>query len=193
MIPDHYRIEEALNAVTTWEDREWSFQGFGMFRTYLDPLKVWRVNVWDPRTAVPGVSTIHDHPWHFKSWVLAGMFQNVRYAYHPHGDLYSWSVIETGEGGGPDGESGVMPLLRLPVETYHPRAVYRQHNREIHESMPTAGCVTLNKRERVDDGEHARVFWPHGTEWVDAEPRPATLAEMADTMKIAKYMVGYSG
>lgn len=42
------------------------------------------------------------------------------------------------------------------------------------------GTVTLN--ERIGDTEHARVFWPYGTDWVDAIPRPATREEVSDAV-----------
>ena len=59
--------------------REWTVQGFGMLRTYLDPDKRFRLNVWHSKLAIPNVSIVHDHPWHFTSWVMGGNFTNVRY------------------------------------------------------------------------------------------------------------------
>jgi hypothetical protein len=154
---------------------DWTVQGFGMLRTYFGKEKVWRLNVWDSRLAVPNVSTIHDHPWDFTSWVIAGHFKNQRFIVGavPSAQLYDYMVIKTGEGGGPDGERGQMWLRADAPEFYSVGQVYQQRADEIHESVPLDGCITLNERIRRADGEHARVFWPAGRKWVDAEPRKA--------------------
>lgn len=164
------------------EYREWSVQGFGMLRTYLGPpsnRKQIRLNIWDSRLAVPNVSTIHDHPWSFTSVIVAGCFVNLRY--HQHAAItdptHHFTLIKTGEGGGPKNERIASCILRPDrPEVYGPGDLYAQSNNEIHESLPVDGCVTIN--ERVGDTEVARVFWPHGTNWVDAIPRPATVAEV---------------
>lgn len=168
------------------ERNSWSIQGFGMLRTYLDPQKRWRLNIWHSRFAVPGVSIIHDHPWDFTSWVISGRFQNVRYIHNSRfGTPYNWMVIKTGEGGGPDGGHGEMRLREDWTESYQPGDTYRQSAEEIHASLYEDGTVTLNDRRRRPDGEHARVFWPDGTEWVDAEPRQATPDEVAEITQFA--------
>ncbi len=56
---------------------EWSLQGFGMLRLYLS--KEVRLHVWDDRYAVKNVTTIHTHPWHFRSTVLFGELTDVLY------------------------------------------------------------------------------------------------------------------
>jgi len=47
------------------------------------------------------------------------------------------------------------------------------------------GTVTLNERTRVGTGEHARVFWPAGEDWVNAKPRQATPREIDRTTELA--------
>jgi hypothetical protein len=170
----------------------WSVQGFGMMRTYFGADKTFRLNIWDSSLAVPGVSLIHDHPWDFTSWVMAGMFQNVRYDEHPHGNYqqYDWIVIKTGEGGGPDGNSGRCGLAPRLAEFYSAGDTYKQVAEEIHASYYVDGTVTLNERIRRPDGEHARVFWPAGQSWVDAEPRMATEQEVRGTIARALAQFG---
>lgn len=163
---------------------EWSIQGFGMLRTYIGPPadpKRYRLNVWHSAFAVPNVSTIHDHPWNFKSWIIAGRFTNQRYSVviNPDAPNFMRQTIRTGEGGGPIGEPESVFLLPIAPETYAAGHVYSQHYREVHESQYADGTVTVNERERVGDGEHAYVFWPVGTKWVDAQPRTATTDEVA--------------
>lgn len=165
-------------------DLKWTVQGFGMMRCYLDSDKKYRLNIWDGALAYPGVSTIHDHPWHFKSWIINGAFRNVRYVetLRFRGSmLYSCMVIKTGEVGGPVGLHEEAWMHALPVESYTTGDVYQQQANEIHKSMYDDGTVTLNERTRVGDGEHARVFWPHGQEWGDAIPRKATQNEISNT------------
>jgi hypothetical protein len=172
-----------------------------MMRCYLGPPddpKRFRLNVWDSRYRRKGVSTAHDHPWHFKSVIVAGQFGNQRYQmlkgpYEPRGEsnpvfdpTHHFMTIKTGEGGGGEGlpiEDCV--LVPLVLERYGPGNVYFQRADEVHDTKYHDGSVTLNERTRVGDGEHARVFWPYGTEWVDAEPRRATAFEVEQTMALA--------
>lgn len=165
-------------------NHRWTVQGFGFIRTYLpfgENGKRFRLNVWDSKLTVPNVSIVHDHPWHFTSWIINGDFRNVRYVEDPEGDAYECMTIVTGEVGGPVGLSALTTLRALPEEFYTTGDIYRQDAKEIHKSVPADGTVTINDRERVGDGEHARVFWPALTEWGDAIPREATEAEIAET------------
>lgn len=180
--------EAILKLLQNAGDYEWSVQGFGMLRTYLDYPKRWRLNVWDQRLAVPGVSTVHDHPWHFDSVVVGGIVINQRldpvpWAKVPLSQRFSVARIKTGEGGGPTGEPPqVVGLIRRKPEVILAGQSYHQQADEIHESMPLDGTVTLNSRDRLPDGEHARVFWPYGETWVDAEPRVASPDEVSRTV-----------
>lgn len=160
-------------------NQPWSVQGFGMLRTYFGADKKYRLNIWDSALAVKNVSILHTHPWHFTSWIMSGKFKNQRFYEARTGLLtHDWAVIKTGEGGGPDGEKGSSRLLEGEPEFYMPGDTYMQSPEEIHASYFEDGTVTLNVRKRVGDGEHARVFWPHGEPWVDAEPRAANAEEI---------------
>jgi len=50
---------------------------------------------------------------------------------------------------------------------------------EIHQTQHDEGTVTI-MRKHPTWNESARVFWPAGTQWVSAEPRAATAAEVHD-------------
>lgn len=182
MIPFSAARAAAVTVFSHPADFEWTVQGFGMLRTYWGDDKRFRLNIWDSRLAVPDVSVIHDHPWDFTSWVLAGNFYNHRYVPCFSGQTYEWQMIRTGEGGGPDGTRGFLRLLRDESEWFVAGDSYKQTAEEIHESGYQDGTVTLNERIRRPDGEHARVFWPVGKKWIDAEPRPATPAEIERTL-----------
>lgn len=168
---------------------DWTVQGFGMMRAYIPgPVydKQFRLNIWDSALAVPNVSTIHDHPWAFKSWIINGRVTNVRYVLSDRlGIAYNYMTIKTGVGGGPDGPPKIMRLAECRPEVYLTGDAYHQTPSEIHRSAPEDRTVTLNERTRVGDGEHARVFWPYREPWVDAMPRDATAHEVADVIQKA--------
>ncbi len=165
-------------------NRDWSVQGFGMLRAYFGADKRFRLNIWDSHLAVPLCSIIHDHPWAFDSLILAGEFKNQRYRCENRQDRdqwgasHEWQVIQTGPGGGPDGSHGFCSLFETATELYGPGDTYSQTPTEVHASYYTDGTITLNDRTRLPDGEHARVFWPVGLEWIDAIPHPATMGDI---------------
>ncbi len=170
---------------------EWTLQGFGMLRCYIPgPVydKQFRLNVWDHKLATPSVSTVHDHPWHFKSWIINGNFTNVRFVEdHFPGVPFEYRVIKTGIDGTPQDDTRLrMNLRMLEPEHYSTGDVYEQKAEEIHNSIPARGTVTLNARIRIGDGEHARVFWPADTDWVDAKPRPAARREIGAACALAQ-------
>jgi hypothetical protein len=179
---------EALDLALSEATGRWTLQGFGMLRCYFPG--DWRLNVWDSKLRVRGVSLVHDHPWHFESLVLNGSIRNVRFAVD---DLASrpthrCSKLKPGPGGGLlDANGRAVPLsVRLveqPPERYERGATYSQVRNEVHLSDPADGCVTLNRRfERLGD-DVARVFWPIGESWVSAEPRSATAGEVKQALE----------
>lgn len=179
---------------------KWTLQGFGMLRTYL-PNDV-RLHVWDDRFAVPNVSLIHDHPWHFESLIVAGLLQNTRfavmedYAHRPGavignqsrlhlGHAYMRRVIRPGAGFEVLSKDKPCALWPDKMELFKEGDVYGQRANEVHESRPVRGTVTVVQRNRngYDDKpmlDEANVFYPQGGEWVSGEPREATPQEIED-------------
>jgi len=160
---------------------EWTFQGFGMIRTYLDDQKRWRLNVWHPKMRTHGVSDIHDHPWSFTSHVLVGRIKNIVYHHKPT-DLIAPShhrvVIKTGEN-----KQVIEPPTDVGLGVYPDQVIlaggsYFQHRSEIHRTEAEPGTVTLNDRSPATLSYTAQVFYPYGTEWVPATPRKATSSEI---------------
>ncbi|MNU33630.1 hypothetical protein D3C71_221930 [compost metagenome] len=171
-------------------DRGWTLQGFGMLRAYLSDDM--RLHVWCPDLAVPGVSTIHDHPWRFSSFVIAGIVENFRYEvdYEDPVDAENvrnlteagWQAfmarnIIPGQGLSVVGEDTPVWIRRLGLERVRAGAWYFQEPQEVHESRPAPGTVTLIQRQRVGE-DVARTFYPRGAQWVSGEPRAATNAEV---------------
>jgi hypothetical protein len=158
-------------------NHEWSTQGFGMLRTYLDKDRKHRMNVWNSALATHRVSTIHDHPWHFTSLIVVGSIYNTRYVECPEwqcGLPYSYAQIKCGPGGGMVQPMGDIDLMPRGAEVYGPRDTYTQRADEIHETHAQDGSVTIISRTFRPDTEHARVFWQRGFQWISAEPRLAT-------------------
>jgi hypothetical protein len=70
------------------------------------------------------------------------------------------------------------------VETYREGSSYSEQAHEIHLSDPARGTITIVKRKKLPDPDHALVFWELG-EWVSAEPHPATPTEILDITSMA--------
>ncbi len=166
------------------EHYEWSLQGFGMLSLYLT--KETRLNVWSNSYTAPNVSDIHDHPWNFRSTIVAGELRNYRFKPVENGasqfltrrTLYS-------SGGCVMSEPSETRLYECAREVYFEGDDYYQCVSEIHRSEPRDGTVTVITCALLDDPDHTNVFWRPGKEWVSAEPRPATPEEVKAISKNA--------
>jgi hypothetical protein len=164
-------------------DYDWSLQGFGMLRLYLEDNI--RMHIWDSRYRVKDVSMMHDHPWDFHSHVVVGKIVNQRFVYDPlaardEPNSFMRQTLLCGVGGGLEGGPVKVWLNIQKEEIYEAKDSYDQLANEIHISYPEDGTITLVRRIMHDDTEHAHVFWDMGKEWVTAEPRPATPFEVMD-------------
>lgn len=180
-----------------WQSYHWTQQGFGFLRTKLG--EVGRIHIWDGRLRTPLVSDIHAHPWPLKSTIISGELINQRFRVAnyknypvrgPDGELmlpYLEQDIQTGEGGGLKNESMEVCLRSEPPEFYVPGMTYTQDSSEVHRSIPRDGTVTLLERPLGPPDESTVVYWPHGTNWVSAEPKvpPAYLVEQVISYALA--------
>lgn len=174
-------VESLVRAILEKPDGfRWQTQGLGMMRLYLS--REVRLHLWDSSLRTPGVSTMHDHPWHFDSLVVAGRVRQRRFKEEteaPGGWPMHRQKILCGPGGGLCGEKETVFMVPGPEESYGPGESYRQTANEVHISLPEDGTITVVTRRFLSDAEHASVFWPRGEEWVSAEPRDATPEEVA--------------
>lgn len=157
----------------------WSLQGFGMFRLYLS--KSVRLHVWDDRFRTEKVTTIHSHPWHFRSTVIAGKMTDRLYEVTSFGfksPTHHRQQIVCGPGGGATGAQEDVHVELLQEITIEPGASYSLTAEAFHESIPEPGTVTIIEREFLPDTEHAYVCIPYGEKWISAEPRKATMREV---------------
>jgi hypothetical protein len=167
------------NLLENADRQAWSLQGFGMLRCYPGADKRTRLHIWDHRYAAPNVSTLHDHPWHFTSHVISGRIENRIYRLSSlPGPTHHKLRIACGAGGCALDRQPDVRLIVAGTDVYRPGDDYRQHAEQVHESLPSHGAVTLVRREFLEDTERAHVFFPVGAQWVSAEPRPATPAEV---------------
>lgn len=171
----------------------WTVQGLGMIRLYLDDEHRQRLHIWDPGSATPEVSTVHDHPWDFRSRLIVGRLDNQRYVVDGSSGLFStedffMSKLVCGVGGGLIGEPRKVTVAATPLERYYPGDAYTQEAVEFHESFPSAGAVTVIERSFREDRDIATVCWRTG-DWVSAEPRPATREEITHFTNMARSLL----
>lgn len=160
---------------------QWSLQGLGMFRLYLPGNA--RLHLWNQQYAFSGVSGIHDHlQWKsLRSTVIAGWIENTAYAKVPvedeSGVTHMMGTFKTDGSGRMVGGAEVVGLKRLGSQMYRAGESYSQLGHVIHYTHPAEGAVTIIHRE-PEKHDLARIFWPAGTEWGSAVPRPATTEEI---------------
>lgn len=166
----------------------WTLQGLGMLRRYLDVNCTFRLHVWHNDYAVPGVSTIHTHPWDLESLVLSGYLRNQRFheaAPLPGLRTFKRQTLRCGQGGGLVGKPETVRLITGDSEVLRQGQTYTQRADEVHASRPDSGCVTLVKRDFKADTEHAYVYYAAEDGWVSAEPRAATREEVCEILGYA--------
>lgn len=154
---------------------EWSIQGFGMLRLHL--ANGLRLHLWSKEFQVDHVSLIHTHPWTFSSHILAGETINTVFQEGGVGDTYNRRIIQPGMDLAFLSEPEQVRLSVRHIQRYLPGQQYFQLPEEIHSSDFEDGTITLNHRVRTPKDE-AYTYWPQGEEWVSAQPRTATAAEI---------------
>jgi hypothetical protein len=160
---------------------DWSVQGFGVLRLYIR--KIGRLHLWDRALQYPGVSLVHNHSWDLRSTIVCGRIVNTRFEETESaiGHPYHGRRLLTGYQSRFVQNEFITTLLNQPREAYIAGDVYKQSAHEIHVTDPDDGTITLMERNEDTNGE-ANVYWPYGTEWGDAKPRPATADEIQSTI-----------
>lgn len=137
-----------------------------MIRTYLDGPGEPRLQVWDQRLATWSNNAIHDHPWAFRSTIVAGLLYNQRFRvrvtdeHDGYIDGHTTEIIP-GTRGGQLSERPVEPcrIEPYPVEVYGMGESYTQSHREMHLTKYLPGTVTLIYRHDREEQDIARVAW----------------------------------
>ena len=156
-----------------------------MLKIYLT--KEVRLHFWDSRLKVPNVSTIHNHPWDFTSLVLKGELCNILYQ-EVEGEKcnYEKALIRCGEQAATMEAPIRVQLKEVSRVTYGKGEYYSELAEKLHESCPKDSAITIVERYPKQDPDHASVFWPIGTNWVNATPRTATREEIDMVLENAK-------
>lgn len=179
MIAEKLLVQKILESPL---DFEWSIQGLGMLRLYLN--QEWRLHIWHHEFKVENVSQLHTHPWDFVSHVIAGQITNQKYMRLYEGANVGAPCMEQrlhcGPGGCLIGEPRPVRLLLNDTQLISQGMVYSQTAGEIHLTDFEDGTVTLVERCFIHNQnvDHALVYWNKGEQWVGAEPRPATREEI---------------
>jgi len=175
--------QDIINILTQPLEHEWSVQGLGMMRTYLNDTQ--RLHLWHNSIAVLGATSLHDHAWNFTSEIMFGCMKQTRSVIQLvddnssiRGGAYMKQRVLCGEGGGARGEPEEIRLSAGPIESYYAGDTYRLEAPEIHNPLPMNNTVTIITREFLEDRDYANVFYPKGGEFGSAEPRPASRAEI---------------
>lgn len=172
---------------------EWRAHGIGMLRTYLDPERTVRLNLWHHRLVNPGISTMHTHPWPLRSQVVAGELRNVRWERVKPGDAGAQPWVEDripcGMVSDPEfalkGEARTVYLRPHPTEVIRVGETYSQRPEEIHATDFLDGTATVMTRGRVEGITEASVFWPLGDQWGDAS-RDCSTEDIVETISAVR-------
>ncbi len=176
-------LENAINY-------EWSIQGFGMLRLYLEDEI--RLHIWDTRYKIKDVSIIHTHPWNFHSYVIAGILFNQDWKEVSLDDPFHFGFwrqeIITGEQATatPQNKTILVGAIIDKIKYYGEGDTYYQDMTIPHQTCYEDGTVTIIERDSRLDNNFAYSYWneefgPNG--WVSAAPRKATEAEILDIVE----------
>jgi hypothetical protein len=190
--PDMFFLEPLLKPLVkavlkSPQALDWTIHGIGLMLTYLD--KEHRLHIFDKSLRVETVSPIHDHAWHLKSYIVAGILRQRRYEIICESGGFYLDKAYTGV---EKFKQASINTIGIPIPTpgpdvfvntaeleeYREGQTYHQYNDEIHETIPEDGTVTLVEREFARDIRSARIFWRGEGEWVSAAPRRALPSEI---------------
>lgn len=152
-------------------DFVWTAQGLGMLRLYLSSSV--RLHIWDSELVVRSVSTIHDHPWSFESEVVVGRIIDREHVVVTGEPTHDGQLVQCGQGGGALEPIDPVNLVVVSGRGYGPGDSYGHASDHLHDTLFEDGTVTLITRHFNKDTEHAHVYYPIGTTWVNAEPKVA--------------------
>lgn len=174
--------EELMDILTNPFKLYWRAHGIGFMKAYLDDAKRLRINIYHSAFIVPNISLHHDHPWDFCSTIRAGCLTNRMFGRTTMNDgesrPYMEGVINCADFKGLEGQARSVGLYPLSTHKFGPGVTYSQQAHEIHATTALDGTITILERGDPSPDGTARIYWPAGTEWVDAS-REITHAEIA--------------
>lgn len=150
---------------------EWKAHGIGFIKAYLDREKTVRLNIWHSRFIMPEITAMHTHPWGLRSQIVAGKLTNYRWdrVEGDSGPVFNEGRINCERFCGIEGEPNRVYLARRDAEVYTTGMTYSQQPHEIHHTEFEDGTMTVMTRTPAPEaGGIASVFWPVGTDYVDA-------------------------
>lgn len=151
----------------------WVIQDIGLLGLRMDDSREYRMHVWDPAFA-DVEAPIHDHPFDFVSFVIAGEMTNTRYVEDPAGTEYGRARYPPGNEDARTTDT--VRLSAMAAETYSQGAHYVQLAHELHDSHQLPGTVTIIRRAHKDVRE--LTVCRRDGRWVPGRSRPATAEEV---------------
>jgi hypothetical protein len=150
---------------------KWRRHGIGFIKAYLNEERTKRVHVFHKRFLTPGITIHHTHPWHLFSEVLKGNLVNTRFRKQGISSCrFMEGVISCCDFKGVEGEPVEVGLLSDAPEIYtDTNGYYFQWSDEIHMTEATDGTVTVVTLVPAKEEGKARVYWPVGSEYVNAD------------------------
>lgn len=170
----------------------WRMHGIGFIKAYVNEEKTLRVNVYNKRFITPNITIHHDHPWHLVSRILSGELTNVRYereelsgGFVTPNQFYE-GTISCANFNGIEGAQHIVYLDERSREVYPAGAAYVQSAAEIHMTEARDGTVTLMERVPCHGSNGtARVYWPVGTDYVNADIHELSEGEIIHAVSVA--------
>jgi hypothetical protein len=152
----------------------WAMQDIGLMGLRLDDHREYRLHVWHPGHC-EGEPPIHDHPFDFRSQIVAGEMINTTYVEDPAGVEYRRIRYVPGD----EDHRSTTETIRLTgtATTYAEGEQYAQLAHELHDSRQLPGTVTTIRRTFQDVPE-LTVCLAEKAPWVSGRSRPATPEEV---------------
>lgn len=160
---------------------KWRTHGVGFIKAYLS--ENLRLHIFHKMFLTPGITMHHTHPWNFQSEVLIGELTNLRLEKIDGKPNFNEGTIDCSNFCGIEGEPQPVHLFPAVWETFVPGQIYRQRAYEIHANEAQDGTVTL--MERSAERGTAKVYWPIGTEYIDADIGTPTDAQILQAVETA--------
>ena len=165
--------------------REWTVQGLGLLRCYLDDKQSECLIIWSNALGSPRVPDIHTHPWDLGERVISGRIINARYKeVEPglkHSQVY-WRRLLTSDG---ESSEDVRVWLRNTRDDYvYSGGHYTLDRGEIHQVLPDNGTVTICVPWRKKQSQGGSFVYAR-KQWESVAPRLATVGEIQHTIDLA--------
>lgn len=143
-----------------------------------------RVHIWNSPSPANADANVHDHRYDFRSVILSGELENIRYMVDEEGEQYKVFTYSPRDSSGryQMRRGGTACLLAGPCERYKAGASYALDRDTLHKAAPLPGapCVTFCVQDRM----HLKA---QSTSYSQTHPDEADLVE-AECVSVPDYL-----